>query len=310
MKIGLVTPSWPGTAAANGIATSVRFLHDGFRARGHDVTIIPLDGAPSADPCVVSLPAPRRHTLGERIGSRLALSEPHVQIQADRIAAAAREAVSRPGVDVLIMEETQGWAATVQETVGVPVIVTLHGPWFLHKTLQSTPRTARDKRRERREAVGLRACAGVTAPSADVLRRTRAVVPIEGAPSAVIPNPIAVSPVLAPPFPEDGGPVPLLFVGRFDRHKGGDVLLRAFADLVESGADVRLTFVGPDRGVADGRGETVGLVDFLSAFPATVSRRIDVKGRLTKPEIDALRGAHEGGEQGSDPCRPNAPENH
>ena len=43
-------------------------------------------------------------------------------------------------------------------------------------------------------------------------------------------------------------PKRILFVGRFDRHKGGDLIIDAFARVLQEVPDARLWFVGPDRG--------------------------------------------------------------
>ena len=46
----------------------------------------------------------------------------------------------------------------------------------------------------------------------------------------------------------------VLFVGRFDRHKGGDLIIDAFAQVLREVPDARLWFVGPDRGYIDSKG--------------------------------------------------------
>ena len=48
----------------------------------------------------------------------------------------------------------------------------------------------------------------------------------------------------------------ILFVGRFDRHKGGDLIIDAFARVLLEVPDARLWFVGPDRGYIDANGRT------------------------------------------------------
>ena len=43
--------------------------------------------------------------------------------------------------------------------------------------------------------------------------------------------------------------IELLFVGRFDNQKGGDILLAAFSKVFETAPNLTLNFVGPDFGV-------------------------------------------------------------
>ena len=71
----------------------------------------------------------------------------------------------------------------------------------------------------------------------------------------MIPNPIAVKPEAHRWRLETCDPNRILFIGRFDRHKGADFLLRAFAALAPSVPNLRLDFVGNDVGLMleDGR---------------------------------------------------------
>jgi glycosyltransferase involved in cell wall biosynthesis len=94
----------------------------------------------------------------------------------------------------------------------------------------------------------------VTAPSADVLKRTQEHFGLALPRSAVIPNP--VNPVCE----KDQWRLAecdakrIAFIGRFDRHKGGDLMLKAFSKVLRSDPEVRLDFVGPDRGYIDDNG--------------------------------------------------------
>ena len=58
-------------------------------------------------------------------------------------------------------------------------------------------------------------------------------------------------------------PRQVLFVGRFDRHKGGDLIIEAFGRVLEQVPDARLCFVGEDRGYIDLRGRRWNLAEFV-----------------------------------------------
>ena len=54
----------------------------------------------------------------------------------------------------------------------------------------------------------------------------------------------------------------MLFIGRFDRHKGGDLIIEAFSK-VSGIYEARLWFVGPDHGLLDDQGKLWHLEEFV-----------------------------------------------
>jgi len=287
LRIGLVTPAWPGSHSANGIATAIAHLARGLEACGHDVTIIALSTDASHDfPRVVPLPA-LRWSLTERVRYKFGrdpdeVAHRHIGLQ---IVTAVQEAITQHGIEVLVMEETHGWAATVCRHVPIPVVVTLHGPWCLHKAVSGNSRA--DAGREAREFRGLRLAQGITAPSRDTLELTTALCVLPDIPRAVLHNPMPV-----PPASADLDPTRLLFVGRFDFLKGGDVVIEAFARIADKHPSCRLTFVGPDRGLERPGLAPLSLAEALSHLPETVRARIDIKGQCNHEEVAALRLMH------------------
>ena len=292
MKIGFVIPAWPGDRHANGITTTVCYLAEGTETLGHEVTIIPLNDGVSDDDRVVALPPARDMTVFERITSRLKLADPVHEVMGERIAAAAQTAIHSRGIDVLVMEETQGWAKTVQDRLPIPVIVTLHGPWFIQTRVQKEKVLASDKRRERREAQAFRECAGIASPSRNVLDITRATVKDLASAQAVIYNPILPKAPVCYEQLDEKQRKSILFVGRHDLRKGADTLLQGFAELVGQGADVYLTFIGPDPGVTQANGSQVFINEALSRLGQEVERRVTYLGHCSKAEIDVQRQQH------------------
>ena len=87
------------------------------------------------------------------------------------------------------MEEAFGLAGWLQWVIPIPVCIRLHGPWFLNGAALGVPEDNAFRRRVALEGWAIRHASAVTAPSLDVLERTRTYygLALEGA--QVIPNP-------------------------------------------------------------------------------------------------------------------------
>jgi glycosyltransferase involved in cell wall biosynthesis len=82
----------------------------------------------------------------------------------------------------------------------------------------------------------------------------------------------------------------VLFVGRFDKRKGGDTVLRAFCRLLERRPDARLVFVGPDYGLADGGAPLVHFDAWCARHLTPAQRaRIEYTGAIARAETFARR---------------------
>lgn len=292
MRIGLVTPSWPGNSTANGIATAVAHLAAGLREIGHEITVIPHAQANDEDPVVINLPPARDWSLVEKLSQRFGFNTAAVPIRAEQMTEAVLQAIRTRGIEVLIMEETNGIAGMIQQKVPIPVILTLHGPWELHIQLHPAERDTYDTRqRIKREVKAFHDCAGVTSPSKDVLDRTIALYGVPSGPTAVIANPIhALQPLDAEVIRTRVRN--MLFIGRYDMHKGGDTVIEAFRMIASQDDETRLTFVGPDRGVARADGTLQHIDEALEALPDGIRSRIGYRGQMDKNDIEALRYCH------------------
>lgn len=290
LRIGLVTPAWPGSATANGIASATAQLATGLEALGHEVTILALGiDAPTDHPRVVLLPEAETSLL-QRLMFRFAKDRVIRQRALSRLLAGAKLALGQHRIDVLMMEESFGWAAVLRKALAIPVVVTLHGPHWLHRTRPGKPGPGPDARREAWEAAGLQHIDGIISPSRDVLDRTIAEWGLPDVPTTVIGNPVRIDPL---PVPAASVPDPhLLFVGRFDRIKGGDILIQAFARIAAAHPTCRLTFVGPDGGVVLPDGSRHHLAETLAALPPAIRDRVAVLGQKTRDEIADLRRRH------------------
>src|SRR4029077_13753388 len=137
-------------------------------------------------------------------------------------------------------------------------VVRLHGPWFLTGRLGDPANELPEyRRRAHFECLGIQHAHFVTATSTEILQMVRKHYGLELARSRIIPNPIDAAPEAKTWFAENRSRDDFLFVGRFDVVKGGDLALRAFAELAAADPNVKLTFAGPDRGIRDASGRTL-----------------------------------------------------
>lgn len=175
------------------------------------------------------------------------------------------------GVDICEMEEAHARARFLGGRSPIPVVVRLHGPWFLSGASRGDRCDAAFRRRVKLEGMGIATADAVTAPSRAVLEATRSFygLGLEGA--EVIPNP--VSPAAGQDRWQLGAcqPDEILFVGRFDLTKGGDIAVKAIGRLRAVRPQCRLTFVGLDEGLITSTGSRTHFDDFVrSQMPGAI----------------------------------------
>jgi glycosyltransferase involved in cell wall biosynthesis len=289
LTIGLVTPGWPGHNTPNGIATAVWHMARGLIAAGHKPVILAIDSdgpAPEGIPVVKVIR--RSWTLPQKIVGKFGWWDIAQDVFAESLADAVEAAHRAHGLDAVVIEETQGWAHAAIRRGTVPVVVFLHGPWILHKAIQSNGSTASDAQREAREARAMCAAAALISPSQNVLDAVEAHLDVGHIPRIVIPNAYAPAEPRRQ-LPETG---PFLFVGRFDYHKGGDTVIEAFRLLHARRPEARMTFAGPDRGLRYPNGSTRSMTEALGALPEATRAAIAAPGRQTADQVAALRQNH------------------
>lgn len=267
--IAYVCPGWPLSHCANGIVSYTAAMRQAMSDLGVRVSVLAheLEPAESEEGVYDLRDWQRRKTLLGRGGAWLAWRLDHdgaLRRHVSRqILSAVRQLRQNGKVDVLQMEEAYGRAGCIIPHSPVPVVVRLHGPWFLTGRAAGVRRDRRYRKRLKVEELSIRQATGVTAPSRSVLELTRRHYGLELAHARVIPN-IAMA---APPERrwrgDQADPEHILFVGRFDRLKGGDTMIDAFATLACQRPHCRLTFVGPDHGFVDDVGRLWSLAEYV-----------------------------------------------
>ncbi|SEW44443.1 Glycosyltransferase involved in cell wall bisynthesis [Cognatiyoonia koreensis] len=290
-RLGLLTPGWPGQNTPNGIATSVYYLAMGLKEIGAAPVILTdnVDGPCPDDIPVIKIPSLAWGVL-DRLRAKLGDRDVPYRILGDAIGASASNAVANYGIDALMMEETHGWSQYTQTHLSIPVIVALHGPFVVQKHIEARPTNKEDKLRELREKRAFELAAGLVSPSQNVLDAVEQTAAVHNVPRIVLPNTLRSSNELVSINRETAERI--LFVGRFDNHKGGGVVLNAFAELAEANRNARLTFVGPNSGLRTPEGTIVSIETALGDLPDAVRQRIDYKGACDRDTIAQLRRTH------------------
>jgi glycosyltransferase involved in cell wall biosynthesis len=295
MKIAMYVPSWPPGSSANGIVTYAGQIVPALRRLGHEVFVLaPNHTKDEIDEHTIDL---NKIQIPQSIWSRLQSwffpDASAFNSLAERLVCAVLMLVNKYNLDVLEIEESLGWSSRIAEAKLVPVVVRLHGPWFLNGIFDTSARLPRNQRRIHREGIGIRTATLVTAPSVDVLRKVRAFYGFKLDLARVIRNPIALGTDVARWQLSSCDTNRILYVGRFDRRKGGDLVLRTFGKLAQLYPDLRLTFVGPDIGVREDDGRSYSFNQFIQKhLPRACWRRIDFCGQLPHAEVMALRTKH------------------
>jgi glycosyltransferase involved in cell wall biosynthesis len=292
MRVAFHTPSWPH--GQNGIISYTRTVSRALHDLGVDVLILTFDANGSLGfETIVPLAEPRPSLvarLAAGVARRLMLAHqlPTIDPKALAIAAALQDLRSRDKVDLFEMEETFGWCGLVADRTVVPVVARLHGPYFLNGVYEVAPGAALDPHRLRSEGESITKAGAVTSPSRQVLDATRAYYNLKRE-ACVVPNPIAIGEADGLWSLDACDRDAVLFVGRTDSRKGGDLVIRAFVELASSRPQLRLHFVGPHSGFIDSTpGESIS--DYLArSVPPEVRKKIIVHGPLRSGDIAKLR---------------------
>jgi glycosyltransferase involved in cell wall biosynthesis len=293
-RILLISPGWPRAAFANGIVSYVDNLIHGFAAAGCEARVAAYATAAGAeDTPRVRGAFSRRNSLA-RFGASAAYQlapgpADHVLRILDTLTV-FRSVYQGWPFDVAEIEESRGQSLWAARAVPVPVVVRLHGPWFLNAAARGVREDAAFARVVAREGRAIERAEGLSAPSRDVLERVREHYGLALPDAVVIPNPGPEPDARRLWSHSRAEPGLILFVGRFDLHKGGDLVLDAFAQLAAVRPDVRLIFAGRNEGITDPAGRRWSLTEYLEAHVAAEHRsRVTLSGQVGPEQLAELR---------------------
>lgn len=291
-RVALLSPGWPLSDFPNGIVSYVNGLQAGLASQGVETCILAARSTAPAENVIDlnteagNLPLSRK--LLYRLAYRLAARR-FVAIRLGLSVSSALKNGPAATAQILEMEESFGVSRFIQPR-RLPVIVRLHGPWFLNGPASGVPSDKQYHTRCADERSAILTADAVSAPSRFVLEAVRDEMGPLTMPTAVIPNP-------CPPVEPDRRWNPtginvhtILYVGRFERIKGSDVLFLGFEKVVEEIPDAELLFVGPDVGLRDDQGVCWDLPQYLKQkVSPKAAARVTVFGPVGHTEIEALR---------------------
>lgn len=250
---------------ANGIVSYVGTISQALRAtdvRCHILTSQVLEDA-AADEARIHRIDPDDHSLLSKLMWKVdPTGWPH-QLFSKALLREVCRLHAAGNLDLLEIEESFGWPRHLAGKCPVPIVVRLHGPWFLNGVANGVPKDSTFRRRDAWEKKGIETAQGVTAPSRHVLDSTRAHFGLALAGAEVIPNPVELVAAADRWNLQECDRNRIAFIGRFDRHKGGDTIIDAFAYVLRDHPQARLDFVGPDRGCIDDCGHEWRIEQYL-----------------------------------------------
>jgi glycosyltransferase involved in cell wall biosynthesis len=273
----------------SGLITYVRSMRDALQARGVGVKVMAREtdaDDPDAVPLLSRGLSRRAAILASRaLRGRFGALEEQLVIAQGALSLERREPIS-----VFEIEEHAGLAnLLLLAPTRAPVIVRIHGPHFLVAGADAAPWNDEARTMDALErSVAARAFA-LTVPSQDTLTRIREHWQLELPRARVVANSAPVLPDEQCWAGDCAGPV--LFVGRSDRLKGFDLVVRAFAKIAARFPTRELLLVGPERELRDGGRSYSRVADFLAdVLPdASVRARVKFLGALPPAEVTRLR---------------------
>jgi glycosyltransferase involved in cell wall biosynthesis len=295
MNIVIVTPSWPQDGNPNGIVTYYTNLVPALIELGHQVDIITYRSSDKSENVHVA-----GYTLSfiERVWCRIReCVDPGYRqyLTSTKAIACALERVNKKhSIDVMQMEDSFGWHHAINQFVtkkfSFPVVMRLHGPYFLNAFEKIV--TKQTQWRMRREKKAFLAAKYITSPSFNVLKKTQSLYGDSWLVADAISNAMPISDIKDQWSIESIASQQILFVGRFDNHKGGDVMLHAFFKVKTLLPSATLIFIGPDKGLDD-NGCKIHVEQFLEKYGYTEmygqSHGIEFLGKQDKKTINKFR---------------------
>ena len=300
LTVGYTSPGWPLRDFPNGIVTYVQNTLIGLDVNIKPIILAaPLIGTEVKDQLIdLTKFGTNRNILQKLLFSILyRIKLPFAKSVLYRRTAAenarkiylAIQALETP-LDILEIEESFGTANSLMKMSKVPIVTRLHGPWAVIGPILNMQDNWDFQLRVFYEGEAIRNAQGVTAPSFDVLDRVRAYYNLALPNAMVIPNPVKeVSKENQWQYDANSKPF-ILFVGRFDAVKGGDLMLEAFRHIGLINKEIELIFVGPDHGMHIAS-EDFTFNDYVKRFilEEHINQRIQFLGLCNSEEITRLR---------------------
>jgi glycosyltransferase involved in cell wall biosynthesis len=300
LNVGYVSPGWPLSSNPNGIVAYIENIISGFDHKQVNPLVLSFGmNEPEIEGFSVDIQKydnyknlPLEYLIKVLLKFRLNYAEKikyqHFLRGCEHIYEQTLSNLNPP-LDIIEMEESFG---AIYYPVGkskTRYVTRLHGPWFTMKKIFNLDENGEYKLRVFYEGEAIKRAHGVTAPSLDVLDKVREFYNIELPNAKVIPNPIPyVKKENQWQFIEENPYI--LFVGRFDSHKGGDLIIDSFNIIAQRDKEIELFFVGPDRGFKVDN-ILLSIEQYIEKFikDESIRKRIKLLGHCDSKKITSLR---------------------
>ena len=297
LSIGYLSPGWPLDAFTNGIVSYVTEMADQLPKLGHRVTILAnktfgvQHDAGIYDIQESSSARSVARRVVDKLSYRISPQKAVDRMYSRGITTTLRRAIIERGIQLFEMEETFGSSSVVQRAVSIPICLRLHGPWFLNGPAEGIPEDDAFRHRVTAEGRAIASAVALTSSSHNVLEQTRSYYGLALEEAEVIHPPTSPVPAADRWRLDECDPRQVLFVGRFDRHKGGDLIIEAFGRVLHQVPEARLSFAGPDYGYTDSQRRNWNLKEFVNdRLPGALeSGQVTLLGKQPFSALASLR---------------------
>ncbi|MBL1321893.1 MAG: glycosyltransferase family 4 protein [Methylophaga sp.] len=298
LNITYLSPGWPLSAYPNGIVAYIKSIISGFDDNVEASIIAHRVQGQTLESIINLSQLIQKKSFNDKLQDKILfhtkvpfaqqkLYERRIKGVSNLITQAMGMLPDEP--DLIEIEESFGYGQWLTASTDIPVITRLHGPWFIMAGMQSEEDDSYAAR-VRCEGNAIKLSQGITAPSLDVLNKVREYYNCLLPEAKVIPNPAPAVAVNEQWKLECSLKQTILFVGRFDLTKGGDLAIDAFRIIANHNREIELIFVGPDRGVPI-KGKIYSFEGYIEKFvpEASIKDRIQFLGHCETEKIAALR---------------------
>lgn len=235
MKLFLQSPVSYGVSVANGVATYVNNIVPALNDVGVEAVIGAVQHSQEYSDGVSSIDiAFRAQGFIDKVLKRINKNK-FYERTALRI---SNEILNKYKPQICEFEDARGDSLLYASALSLPIVVRLHGPWFL------TNSESINFNRINREGKAIYSANAISAPSLDVISRVENYYNFDIKLKKCIPNPVSLAPLHLNWRRENLNQRNILYVGRIDIVKGVDIALKAFLQLKKIYKDLSMTIVG------------------------------------------------------------------
>ncbi len=297
LRIAFNSPAWPPEKAHNGIATYLKHILPGLNNYGVTPAIFSSRVISNQNDGRISrLINLENHPLKINIYRKIINYYLHKYNNIGYIAYNYAEHIHfvvsklKMQLDIFEIEESFGAYFKLQKLLRSRVVVRTHGPWFLVGHHQMRTECNDLAKRIKLEGDGLINNMAITSPSLFALNKLREFYNVDLKHAEVIPNPIIPITVERKwDFFETDNPS-VVFIGRFDSVKGGDIAIDSFRLIGLRNKEINFYFAGNNTGLYKNN-RFYKIEEYINTFipEEYIKKRIHYLGKLDIDDVYKIR---------------------